>query len=197
MTEDPIDQEKLQDLLARTAQLPREIEPPAEAWDTIRAAIAVQDRPRIAFWQKPAFLLAASMLLVAGSSLVTALALRGRVPDNVVATAAVSPAVSPADEHAEPGADAPATLAEFTARENDYISTASRLQAMIESDRVQLAPGTLEKLRESVRIIDGAILEARRALAEDPANTQLMEMLSTSYSQKVDLLERTAQMGRS
>ena len=123
----------------------------------------------------------------------TALALRGRVSEDAVASAPVSAT----GELVSHGDDTPATLAEFTARENDYISTANRLQAMIESDRVQLAPQTLEKLKESVRIIDGAILEARRALAEDPANTQLMEMLSTSYSQKVDLLERTAQMGRS
>ena len=193
MTDETIDQEKLRDLLARTAQLPREIEPPVEAWEGIRAGIAVPETRRIAFWQKPAFLLAASLLLVAGSSLVTALALRGRVSEDAVASAPVSAT----GELASHGDDTPATLAEFTARENDYISTANRLQAMIESDRVQLAPQTLEKLKESVRIIDGAILEARRALAEDPANTQLMEMLSTSYSQKVDLLERTAQMGRS
>jgi hypothetical protein len=91
----------------------------------------------------------------------------------------------------------PATLAEFTIVENDYISTANRLLEMVESDNVSLSPETLEKLRESVRVIDGAIIEARRALAEDPANRQLVEMLSTSYNQKLDLLRRTADMGRS
>ena len=193
MTDETIEQNQLRELLARTAQLPREIEPPADAWEGIRTAIAMPQRPRVAFWQRPAFLLAASLLLVAGSSLVTTLAMSGRTSGNSVA---VTPGES-ARELVSHDDDAPATLAEFTARENDYISTANRLEAMIESDRVQLAPQTLEKLKESVRVIDAAILEARRALAEDPANTQLMEMLSTSYSQKVDLLERTAQMGRS
>ena len=190
MTDDTIDQEKLRELLARTAKLPREIEPPAEAWSTIRSAIGTPARLRVAFWQRPAFLLAASLLLVAASSLVTALALSERGGTSAVA-------LDGAGTSRLSSVDAPATLAEFTARENQYIGTANRLTAIIESGQAQLTPQTIAKLKESVRVIDAAILEARRALAEDPANTQLMEMLSTSYSQKVDLLERTAEMGQS
>ena len=191
MTDDTLDQDKLRDLLERTAQLPREIEPPAEAWGAIRAAIEAPASRRVAFWQRPAFLLAASLVLVATSSLVTALALSRR---DAAPSIALQRAVEDPTSSRE---GAPASLAEFTARENDYISTANRLSAIIESGQVQLTPQTIAKLKESVRVIDAAILEARRALAEDPANTQLMEMLSTSYSQKVDLLERTAEMGRS
>jgi hypothetical protein len=96
-----------------------------------------------------------------------------------------------------PSSSSPATLAEFTARENDYIATVNALSAVIEGGQVELAPGTVEKLRESIRIIDAAIIEARRALAADPSNKALMELLSTSYGQKVDLLRRTAAMGES
>ena len=88
-------------------------------------------------------------------------------------------------------------MAEFTAIENDYIGTANRLSAAIENGETQLSPETIAKLRASVRVIDAAILEARRALAADPGNKTLIEMLSTSYSQKVDLLRRTAEMWRS
>ena len=48
-----------------------------------------------------------------------------------------------------------------------------------------------------MRVIDAAILEARQALAQDPSNRELMEILSTTYTQKIDLLERSAEMGRS
>ena len=192
MTDDNIDQDKLRDLLARTAQLPREVEPPAEAWAAIRLGIEAPQKTRVAYWQRPAFLLAASLLLVASSSLVTALAISGRSENAVVSRAETS-----AGSLASYDDGAPESLAEFTAMENNYISSANRLSAMIESGQVELTPQTIAKLRESVRVIDAAILEARRALAEDPANRQLMEMLSTSYSQKVDLLERTAEMGRS
>jgi hypothetical protein len=59
-----------------------------------------------------------------------------------------------------------------------------------------LAPETVVQLRASLRTIDEAILEARNALARDPANRVLIEMLSASYRQKVDLLRRTTEMTR-
>jgi hypothetical protein len=91
----------------------------------------------------------------------------------------------------------PATLAEFTKQENEYISSANRLSAILESGQMQLSPRTIAKLKESLRVIDAAILEARAALADDPGNRQVIEMLSTSYNQKLDLLRRTTEMGRS
>ncbi|MGK2962797.1 MAG: hypothetical protein ACSLFK_11700 [Gemmatimonadaceae bacterium] len=190
MTDESLDQEKLDDLARRTALLPREIEPPADAWTAIKTAIEVPRKPAVvAFWQRPAFLAAAGLLLVAGSSAITAVAIGRSALRND------GPAVQASAEALPPGV--PATLAEFTIVENDYISTANRLLEMVEGDNVYLTPETIEKLRESVRVIDAAIIEARRALAEDPANRQLIEMLSTSYNQKLDLLRRTADMGRS
>ena len=203
MTEDNIDEESLRDLQARTAKLPRQIEPPADAWLAIKAEI---ERPPVAthgqratrvvaLWQRPVFLAAAALLLVAGSSIVTAIALSRRNGDGSRQVA--SQTESTVERAVAARSGAPATLAEFTLVENDYISTANRLSALLDSDETQLSPETIAKLRESLRVIDAAILEARRALAADPANKQLIEMLSTSYSQKVDLLRRTTEMGRS
>jgi uncharacterized protein YcgI (DUF1989 family) len=96
-----------------------------------------------------------------------------------------------------PRSSAPATLAEFTARENDYIATVNALSQTIESAHVELAPETIVKLKASIRVIDDAIIEARRALAADPSNKALIDILSTSYDQKVDLLRRAAEMGQS
>lgn len=190
MTDESLDQENLDDLARRTALLRREMEPPADAWTAIKAAIEVpRNTVPLAFWQRPAFLAAAGLLLVAGSSAITAVAIGRVAPREDGSAIRASSAVLP------PGV--PATLAEFTIVENDYISTANRLLEMVESDQVYLTPETIAKLRESVRVIDAAIIEARRALAEDPANRQLIEMLSTSYNQKLDLLRRTADMGRS
>ena len=59
-----------------------------------------------------------------------------------------------------------------------------------------LSPETIVKLRESIKVIDAAILEARNALAADPANRTLIHMLANSYEQKVDLLKRTTEMAR-
>ena len=140
-------------------------------------------------WQRPAFLAAAALLLVAASSFMTAAVMgwhEGSRPS------AVARETSP-----KPSSSGPATLAEFASVENDYISTANQLSAVLESERTTLSPETVAKLRESLRIIDGAIIEARRALAADPANRALIDMLNTSYNQKLDLLRRTTEMGRS
>ena len=196
MNDEPLNDDMLRDLQRRTAELPREIAPPPEAWAEIKAQIDVDSASRgvssigrRALWQRPSLLAAAAILLVAGASITTALLINGRLKANGATSVAKSDTASTSG--------IPATLAEFTAVENDYISTANHLSEVIESGQADLAPETVAKLRESLLVIDAAILEARRALAADPANKALMEILSTSYSQKVDLLRRTAEMGRS
>ena len=191
MTDEPLNEEMLRNLAIRTAALPREIVPPAGAWDGIKAAIDAErtvpiTRVSHVWWQRPAYLAAAALLLVAGSSAITAIALNGKAGSEGRSAASAAP---------ERPSAATATLAEFTRVENDYIETANHLTQVLESDKVQLAPETVEKLKESLRVIDAAILEAREALAHDPMNKTLMEMLSASYSQKVDLLKRTTAMG--
>lgn len=215
MTDETIDEERLRDLLARAEALPRSIAPPADAWREIRAVIdqdrgAETSRGRgadsqfvrpgrgvsvIRLWQRPQFLAAAALLLIAGSSAITAIAIgrRGEPERRTVVTGIDARAAT----QKPPSSAAPASLAEFTVIENEYILTAGRLSERLEAQEDKLSPETVATLKESVRIIDAAILEARRALAADPANAELVEMLSGSYEQKLDLLRRTAEMARS
>jgi hypothetical protein len=90
----------------------------------------------------------------------------------------------------------PAALAAFAIEENNYLRTASMLQDLLDQQEASLAPETVAQLKASLRTIDEAILEARNALARDPANKLLVEMLSASYRQKVDLLRRTTELTR-
>jgi hypothetical protein len=201
--DDSIDEARLRELSEQVAALPRSMDPPSDAWAGIRSAIeadrnAPSDRPMAAaphpaFWQRPIFLAAAAVTLVAGSSAVTAIAMR-KIADRgntVVATFLERPSVSSAEK-----SSGPASLAQFTVVESDYLRAVNDLSATLESERGSLSPETIAKLRESLRIIDTAILEARNALAADPANRTLIEMLANSYEQKVDLLKRTTEMGR-
>jgi hypothetical protein len=189
MNDESLSDEMVRNLQRRTAQLPREIPPPADAWESLAARIDAErlsvtplQRPgRAAFWQQPLFLAAAALTLVAASSIITSMVLSRSTRSAPLTATSMS---------------TPGTLAQFTAVENDYIATTNRLSAALETGS-ELSPATIAKLRESLRIIDGAILEARRALAADPANRELMEMLKTSYGQKVDLLRRTTEMGQS
>ena len=196
MTEESGESEMLRELQREAARLPREIAPPDEAWKKIKAQIDMEkqliatmplhSRER-AFWQRPAFLAAAAVLLVAGASLMTALVIGRRMIEKTSSPVAdVAPAPS-----------SNAALAEFTAREKDYITVSNQLSEIIESGKTELSPETIAKLKQSLSVIDAAILEARRALAADPGNKTLIEMLSTSYNQKVDLLRRTSAMGES
>lgn len=181
----------LKDLAARARALPREIEPPADAWSAIKTEIEKPSAPMSLpqaerLWQRPAFLAAAGLLLVVGSSLVTVAIVRDRsVQSARVATETHAPRSEPS------------TFAEFASVENDYIGTVNQLSAVLESEGTTLSPETVAKLKQSLEVIDAAILEARRALAADPANKAIVEMLRTSYDQKLDLLKRTTEMGRS
>jgi hypothetical protein len=200
MTDDLIDEGKLRDLMKDVTALPRSIEPPADAWAKIRAEIEASGIPdgsseigsqskqsaRIPFWQRPVFLAAAALLLVAGSSVVTAIAI-GRRGNAAEASAAAAVADN---------SNGPTSLAQVTVVESDYLRVVNDLSATLESEQGSLSPETVAKLRESIKVIDAAILEARNALAADPANRTLIQMLANSYEQKVDLLKRSTEMAR-
>lgn len=204
MTDDTIDEGKLRDLMNEVAALPGSIEPPADSWAKVRAGIEASGMQaprndieskrsaRIRFWQRPVFLAAAAVALVAASSAVTAIAIsrggNGRTP-TVVDAAPGHIATTVSDS-------GPASLAQFTLVESDYLRAVNDLSATLESEQGSLSPETIAKLRESIKVIDSAILEARNALAADPANRTLIHMLANSYEQKVDLLKRTTEMAR-
>lgn len=180
----------LEAITSRAAGLPKSIEPPADAWQGIRAAIE-RDKVAVAAHhdsgsQRRAFAIAAALLLAAAiSSIGTALYLNGRNNDQS-RVAAESSAV---------GGNT-ATLAAFTIEENTYLRNVAVLQDMLDQQEGSLAPETVAQLKASLRTIDEAILEARNALARDPANKTLIKMLSGNYRQKVDLLRRTTEMTR-
>jgi hypothetical protein len=181
MTDEMLDPQKLKALQAEVSKLPRTAEPPAEAWANIRTAISresVAPIRAVRFWQQPAFLAAAAAALIVATTTVTLSLNRETAP--VAAKPTASSPVPP-----------------FASQEIRYIQTANQLQSVVESPDSHLSPETIAKLKESIAIIDGAIAEARAALAADPANKELIDMLSSSYDKKLDLLRRSAAMGRS
>lgn len=184
--------ESLKQIIGRAAELPKSIEPPIDAWAGIRQAIerdarALEQPARSIAgfrWTKAWALAAAALVVAAVSSTGTFLYLTQGGRD---IAASASPAA---------GAATPASLVAFTLEENNFLRTASILEDLLDSQQAALAPETVKQLKASLRTIDEAILEARNALARDPANGMLIEMLSASYRQKVDLLRRTTEMTR-
>lgn len=187
--------ESLKRILARAGELPRSIDPPVDAWSNIRSAISRDESAvrannsvsRSGIWQRRYVLAAAAILVAVLSSAGTALYMKGHYSGATSRNAVAN----------NSSADAtPATLAAFTIEENNYLRTASMLQDLLDQQEASLAPETVAQLKASLRTIDEAILEARNALARDPANKLLVQMLSASYRQKVDLLRRTTELTR-
>ena len=184
--------ESLKEILARAADLPRSIDPPAEAWLNIRSVIERDKEAVVAdhktsenFWRRPYVLAAAVVLAAVLSSGGTALYLNSR-----------STGSSPATATNAGNGSTPATFVAFTIEENNYLRNVAVLQDLLDQQEASLAPETVAQLKASLRTIDEAILEARSALARDPANKMLIEMLSGTYRQKMDLMRRTAEMTR-
>jgi len=187
--------ETLKRILARAAELPKSIDPPVDAWSNIRSVISRDESAvranipvsRSGIWQRRYVLAAAAILVAVLSSAGTALYMKGHYSGARSSGAVANNSSAEAT---------PATLAAFTLEENNYLRTASMLQDLLDQQEASLAPETVAQLKASLRTIDEAILEARNALRRDPANKMLIEMLSASYRQKVDLLRRTTELTR-
>jgi anti-sigma-K factor RskA len=187
--------ESLKGILARAADLPKSIDPPADAWSNIRTAILREENAAAShsavvsrrWWRRPLILAAAAAAVVAVlSSTITVAYMNSRAPSREASTL----------PERQGDSTTPATLAAFTVEENNYLRTAAALQDLLDQQETALAPETVAQLKASLRTIDEAILEARNALARDPNNKLLIEMLSANYKQKVDLLRRSTEITR-
>jgi anti-sigma factor RsiW len=175
---------RLRALLERAGTLAATIEPPADGWAALRRRLRQQSQsaPRRGRWVREwGRLAAAAVVLVAGSSALTVLALRARTP-------AQGPAVPPSS------AIAAAVPAAVRAVERSYAGALEELTVTITAQRGALAPETIATLERTLRVIDDAIAEARAALAADPGNRTLLDVLSANYEQKVHLLRRVSEL---
>jgi anti-sigma factor ChrR (cupin superfamily) len=174
---------RLRAIIERAAALPASIEPPAQEWAALRGRLRQHTNatPRQGGWMREWGLrAAAAVVLVAGSSALTVVILRERVPADVAAVR--GPAAVAA---------VPATV---RAVDRSYADVLDELSATIGAQRGTLAPSTIATLEHTLRVIDEAIAEARAALAADPGNRALLDVLSANYEQKVQLLRRVSEL---
>jgi hypothetical protein len=81
--------------------------------------------------------------------------------------------------------------------DKNYVATIRELRETLDAQRSKLAPSTIRTLETSLGVIDAAIAEARAALAADPANQALVDILSARYERQVDLLQRATELSSS
>jgi len=152
------------------AGLSRSIEPAADLWPAIRERVAAR-RERSARIAAPRWALAAAaLLLVVLSSGVTAVLLTSRETRGVATR-------------------------DISALEAEYSAVSEDLTGALEQARSRLSPETMATIERNLRIIDAALDETRQALAREPGNAALGEMVVAAWRQKVDLLRRATALG--
>lgn len=172
------DRDRLEALLDRSRALPAEIAPPPAIWSVVQQRMLRQSLGRRRVW----LLAAAALLLVAVSSAVTALLVR---PAHTIVVRRDEPAAPRATIRLAPPA---------RAVDADYQAVIRELDESLAQRRAQLSPETIAKVEASLRVVDQAIGEARRALAADPANRDLVDLLAASYERKLELLRQASEL---
>jgi anti-sigma factor RsiW len=174
-------------LAASTAALPQEIAPPADLWADIAKDLQPRHmlRRRARVWQMR-HLAAAAVIIAIASSALTALVLRDRHTE----VANVEPPV----EQLRGSGTEPALPARLASAEDGYTRSVETLQRVLDERRDSLAPSTIATVERSLRIVDSAIVEARDALARDPANRALAALFASNYERKIDLLRRATEL---
>jgi tetratricopeptide (TPR) repeat protein len=181
------EERSLLSLLAGAAALPRELPPARELWPGVRERL----RPSLlAFPQtlppfRPMTLAAAAALLVALSSAVTWRV--ARAPEAPLAASAGAPLASLV---------AYTLGAELLEAEREYARATSELLAAIQARRDSFAPETLVAVEQNMRAIDDALKSLREALASDPGNDELTQLLASTHKRKVDTLRRVVRLSR-
>lgn len=76
-----------------------------------------------------------------------------------------------------------------------YEEEAKILLDRLELTRSGLEPGAAAAIDKDLAVIDSAIAELQTAIARDPRNAALQQLLATSYRQKVEVLKRVSNAG--
>lgn len=184
--------EAIRAVVEAASELPSEVEPPATLWPALaRRTVDADGRPRALRYRPGRWeLAAAAVLLVALSSLVTAVLLRGGAGSGgaggadgrrVAAAPSAAPAAAPTD---------PATVLEAS-----YGPSIASLRSRFEARRSRLSPATVEIVESNLAVIDSALARTRAALDADPGSRPAAQLMAAMYRQKIGLLERTLRLG--
>jgi hypothetical protein len=193
---------RVERLRERAAALPREVEPPAPMWDAVRTKLAPRGgrpvrtltfeatRSRRA-WRRPALLAAAAVGLMALSSAGTALVMRRAMQRATPSDPAVAVAPRPAVATPSRALPIPASLHSVDA---GHQAAVAELERALAERQNQLAPETVAAIERSLGVVDAALAEARTALARDPGNTDLADLVAVAYEQKIGVLRRATEL---
>lgn len=172
--------QRMRMLVTHAGSLPRLMPAPAGEWQRVREVLHTGRLPSTPWWTKRGALLAAGLALVVASSGITALVVGGG--RDVPVQSASAPA-SPA-----------ALTPRLAALEHEYATVARDLERQLAARKHSLSPETFAAVERSLHTIEGAIAEAREALARDPGSETLARLLVAGHDQKVELLRHATRL---
>lgn len=168
-------------VLAKAAELPKEIAPARDLWPGIAARLGESPKVVKSFGWPMA--LAAGLLVAAVSALLTWGVVRDPTPVQVADTRPADPAIVPVNY----GTNSALTARELAARDELLVQFQSRLQS--------LSPQTRETVVRNLAVIQQAANEINAALAQDPASGLLNELLLDTYKRELQLYSKVVTAG--
>ena len=176
-----IDDENLNDgLIVAAGRLATDVKPQRDLWPGIEQAITQPARHGRSGWNTVWAQAAAVILLVGGSSGLTYLAVSD---DN----SAVSPVAL-----SGPALNFQPVSGSFGSQYHlgpDYLDAKRDLEARLEEELTRLSPDTRNAVQSNMEEIRLAIEDINKALAEEPGNVLLQELLLRTYREELALMQ--------
>ena len=169
------------DLMARAAALPQAVAPQRDLWPAIEAEIASSSREKKSGWDSVWMQAAVILLLVGASSGLTYTVMKNG-----------SGSLSPVGQ-AGPALVFEPVSGSFGSRYNlgpDYLDARRDLAANLEAELESLEPETRAAVVTNLQTIQQAIKDINVALAEEPDNVLLQELLLRTYRDELSLLQK-------
>ena len=170
-------------VLAKAAELPKEIAPAHDLWPGIAARLGESPRSVKSFGWPMA--LAAGLLVAAVSALLTWGIVRepAPAPVQVANTAPADPAIVPVNY----GTNSAVSPAEIAARDELLVQFRRRID--------RLSPPTRDTVLRNLAVIQHAANEIDAALAQDPASGLLNQLLHDTYRRELQLYSTVVTAG--
>ena len=160
------------------ASLPTEVSPERDLWPAIEQAISSPAERASTIWNTPWAQAAAVVLLVAGSSGITYVAVRDDAPvAYVVDSTNIFETVSGDFGHKY-------------SLGNEYLDAHSELQNELDEKLQFLSPEARDEVVKNLDTIRAAIKDINLALAAEPDNVLLQELLLSAYHGEISLMKK-------
>ena len=174
------DETKFDEELTRlAATLQPEVSPDRDLWPAIEQAIAKPAERATTIWNTPWAQAAAVVLLVAGSSGITYVAVRDDAPVSSVVIDSTNIFETVSGDFGR----------KYTLG-NEYLDAHSELQNELDDKLQFLSPEARDEVVKNLDTIRAAIKDINQALAAEPDNMLLQELLLSAYHGEISLMKK-------